>query len=386
MSEITVNNIAFLKNSRTYGADGLLLKALVEDGEEWKIYAFDIDSQNFNLKIINNGKKFFSIKGPAQNGGIKGRLRPLSELIKNFIMDYGVIPKIDKCVAGSLELALIAQIFGRPKGLRRYLVSDLTRFHASKRWGPIVKILETWLLKCGWVPCVTSPGFVRNYFASLGYQGKLILVNNVAFDAVWPDNFGIEVFNENRIEIVWCGLLRCRCSPKIIEKLVREANFINVTLAGTIETLEKDDRDILGCLDSVKYIGRYESKDLPNIYSNATYAWCCDWEPSGSNSESLLPNRLYQAISAGVPIIASSGSFVAMVVDYYGIGIVVPSVPDDAVEIILSIDSDKYKSMVRAIKNLRNYGSIDNGEWKSVLRGYGRVIGNIELNGGIFNV
>lgn len=75
---------------------------------------------------------------------------------------------------------------------------------------------------------------------------------------------------------------------------------------------------------NVRLTGRYSEEDEDALYGLSDLVAICI--PSdGVNNRTLLPNRLYNSLKNGKPMIALSGTYVAQIIQDYGLGLVVNS-------------------------------------------------------------
>lgn len=370
-------NLLVLKNLRSFGSDGLLLRAALNSGSPWHIIALvDSTSHSSGVDEMFVGSGFTLEK--VSKGDFLGRF--FSNLIVLFrIVVFGFRnKKIDIVVCGSVELAVIVGFSFISSKHKYYLFSDLTRFHLG-RFSNVVRYLESRCVSNGWIPCVTSPGFLSGYLKKLKGDQVACLVHNVE-PLMEIDHFASN-FNSNTI--VWTGLLRCSDSLSIFQYFLNYQKNFNLKLAGSVDCLDQDRLANLMGYSNVDYLGRYSSIQLNSIYSNSKFSWCCDWS-LGVNSELLLTNRIYQSIASCVPIIASSGSFSAKVVEYYKIGLVIPCDPAVAFALISSVDEVSYKFWVDNLRAIATKSNLKN-IWHDLFSGEVKFIDSAVEAGAIFN-
>lgn len=369
-------NLLVLKNFRSFGSDGLLLRAVLENPKEWYVIALvDSLSKFSDVDLLLEGK-VLNIQRVRKNN-LVGRL------LSNFLVWFYVFlffirnRKIGLVVCGSIELAVIAQTILFFVEKKYYLFSDLTRFHLG-RFSFAVRFLERMCLRFNWMPCVTSPGFLSGYLSSLVENQSAYLVHNIdpemSIGSSSPD-FGSRL-------IVWAGLLRCSHSISIASRLIERDVRFSVRLAGTIDCLDQFKIGSFLKNQRVLFLGKYSSSQLNSIYAGAAFSWCCDWS-LGDNSKLLLTNRLYQSIAAGVPILASEGSYTAKVVKLYNIGLVIPpelEVASSMISSIREVDYDVWVDNLRVLATAQNFEN----PWIQIFSNKAVLINSRTESGAIF--
>lgn len=362
-------NLAILRNLRKFGADGLLLDSIVRDPEDWVIVSLS-DSTSIDLDCRYIGRHKLYVIPRCLRGG-------WGRLIDNFLLFCFLFyvksryksPK--NLVCSSTELAFIAGLyFGRVLN-KYYLFSDLTGFHLSKKTSYIVKKIDEFCLKLGFVPVVTSPGFIFGYFSKLKNYKKSHIVHNIEPALAGFNRADKHLSGKN---IVWAGLLRCNYSLLLLDKLIEIDPSFKVSLAGPTNFLEKNLVNKFMFNPQVTSFGLYNASDLNIIYKDADYVWCCDWS-LGVNSELLLSNRIYHAIETGTPIICSAGSLVSKIVNAYGIGVEISN-NEFSVFSLSSVTDSEYAQMCINIKSLKNKKCFLDDSWDGVISGKSR-----EFNG-----
>jgi glycosyltransferase involved in cell wall biosynthesis len=80
----------------------------------------------------------------------------------------------------------------------------------------------------------------------------------------------------------------------------------------------------------------------------------------------LLPNRLYEAVAAGIPVIAVDGTATGEVVRHFNIGIVMPECsPEAVVHALETCSQKKYEMWLTNIYGLK-YRAVRRNEWTLV--------------------
>jgi succinoglycan biosynthesis protein ExoL len=210
-----------------------------------------------------------------------------------------------------LVLAAAAKLWSRSKAPLVYECLDIhdlmSQGHGA---GGLLRLVERGLLKGCAALMVSSPGFVREYFAKqIDRLPKVILVENkVAADADLiariPDN---GLASRPPWRIGWFGVIRCRRSLELLRGLVRRnPGLVEVVIAGRAAVDQVGDLAVdLANEPGMHFHGRFaDEAELASLFRGCHYAWVMDFYQSGANSDWLLPNRLYRACWYGaVPIV-----------------------------------------------------------------------------------
>jgi hypothetical protein len=385
---LIIVKIALIRSLRGAGADGLLARHILLDPTAVLTGMWTLKEQQ---DIVGNTISKCQIIGSIKPTGPLGRFIATLKLL-------AILRRIKKLyrfnnptvIGGSLKMAVLLQVFFPHATKKLYLFSDITRFHMSPVFGPLVARLEGMLINQGWIPCVTSPGFYYGYLRSLRCTVDPYLLHNVACDVPLP-NF--EQHSDPKSHsahpvICWAGLLRCNRSVNMLSFLAM-SNFGVIVLAGKPGHLKTSGfNSLLGC-PSVHFLGAYEAHQLAQIYGESRFTWACDWSSAEiprhpDNSSLLLPNRLYQGIAFGIPIIASKDSWVGKVVTYYGIGIEIEINPAGALQRLKEVNARDYDRMVCRIRALRGREVFSTNPWDNLDEGKILKLSEIKDTVGIF--
>jgi hypothetical protein len=170
----------------------------------------------------------------------------------------------------------------------------------------ILRAYERLLLQRTPLVIVSSPAFVQNYFGPLQARsaGVLLVENKMLLEPGAPAPASLPAAPPWRIG--WFGVLRCRRSLEMLAKLARDnPGLIEVDLRGRPASHELKNFDqTVRSTPGLFFHGPYEASDLSRIYSKVHFAWAVDYFDAGGNSDWLLPNRLYESLAFGVPVMA----------------------------------------------------------------------------------
>jgi hypothetical protein len=149
--------------------------------------------------------------------------------------------------------------------------------------------------------------------------------------------------------IGWFGIIRCARSLNILANLaLSNPGAVDIIIRGRVATSVLPDFDaIVAATPGLSFGGPYDrTRDLPRLYADVHFAWAIDFYEAGSNSDWLLPNRLYEAgLFGAVPIACddvATGSWLAE----RGVGVLLKGDPAQAVQtFVRSLDGAGYEAL-----------------------------------------
>ncbi|AOW21738.1 glycosyltransferase [Urechidicola croceus] len=118
----------------------------------------------------------------------------------------------------------------------------------------------------------------------------------------------------------------------------------------------------IGLTDRVHFLGRIPHEKLPNYTKIADVGMVME-EPLGKSFEYSLPNKLFDFIHEGIPIISSPLVEVKKIVEKYNVGLVIKNYePTHIAEIIRTLVSDKElrKTIILNQKSVKKHLSWEN--------------------------
>ena len=263
-------------------------------------------------------------------------------------------------LANTLETLIISWIVGLTRLPTIYDVADINPLQTSKSVvGAVARATERRIINYVQVLVVSSPWFYWQYFASTLKirQAAVFIENKVGFARV--QRTGQKPLTNN---IAWNGLLRCRTSAVVLLECMTSApDSLRLSLHGSLGRIGDLGQKLLNQPNCV-YTGRYDIDSLGELLAGASFVWAIDFSDF-ENSTWLLPNRLYEAIASGVPLIAVDGTATADVVRRYNIGIVLPECTRQAV--IRALQSCSLAEYEAWVKNVDDLGarSVRGKEW-----------------------
>lgn len=257
--------------------------------------------------------------GLVRHQDIKGRALGLGSAVRRALAHRQVLADADLIIARNLDLALIALTARRIASLRvgkrqPPLVYECLDIHdlmtTPGRKGQVMRLAERQVLALAALVVVSSPGFTENYFRPVQhYRGPVALVEN----KLWLDpSLGMMRPRPvaralGPITIGLVGSIRCQAS---VELLFRTADLmgdrLRLRFSGALHDHALTDfHGELARHPNAEWTGPYSyPQGLPAAYDGCDLVWAQDMWQRGTNSDWLLPNRIYEASWCACPQVA----------------------------------------------------------------------------------
>ena len=252
----------------------------------------------------------------------------------------------DMIIARNLDMLAIAcaarLIAGAPRTPIVYECLDingaLCRNDLKSR---LMRAAERFLLRHVQLLVVSSPGFVREYFAPIqNYVGPTALwENKLAAGCHLPARPTQRPLADRPLRIGWVGTIRCAPSLHILADLAdRLGPKVEIRIHGVVHRHALPDfDDVVAARPSMTFCGGYAyPDDLTRVYEDCDVVWAQDLWQRGNNSDWLLPNRIYEASWAGCPSIALADTETGRRIEADDLGWVIPSGDGRALAELLS--------------------------------------------------
>jgi succinoglycan biosynthesis protein ExoL len=222
----------------------------------------------------------------------------------------------DAIVARQLETLVLAALARRLLAPSAALVFECLDIHrlmgAAGPGGRVLRAVERHLLARCQRLLVSSPHFVRFHFARVHPRlPEVTIVENKAlsfeFDAQpEPEQCAPRRPQNAPWRIGWFGMIRCARSLRLLADLALACpGAVEIVIRGRVATSVLPHFDtVVAATPGLSFGGPYDrARDLPRLYADVDFAWAIDFYEAGSNSDWLLPNRLYEAgLFGAVPI------------------------------------------------------------------------------------
>lgn len=159
-----------------------------------------------------------------------------------------------------------------------------------------------------------------------------------------PDYFSTKQrYNSNTREVLrvfYAGILSKSRGLEYIIESIKDLNCALLTIAGSGPDKHLLENSLVDEKSKIKYIGQISYKDVieNTIESDVLFAF---YDPSIPNNRYASPNKLFEAMMCGKPIIVNDNASMANIVRNTNCGIVVPYGNADSIKnAILSLKSD----------------------------------------------
>ncbi len=266
----------------------------------------------------------------------------------------GTLRRVDIIYARNIDMlavALAAKILTGSRGSVAYEVLDIQRpFLRQDMVGTIFRLAERMMLRRCALLVVSSPDFVDRYFAPVqGRRTGWILLENKVPPKVLSALAPVRKPAGPPWVIGWYGTLRCRRSLSALCILADTlGEKVEIRLGGrpSLEDLTVAEIEhAAGQRPSMRYTGGYASPaDLAAIYGPVHFSWCVDYIDAGTNSDWLIPNRIYEGGLLGTVALARRDTATGRLVEGRGYGFAFDEPLESAVVAFLrGLDPDTYE-------------------------------------------
>lgn len=299
-----------------------------------------LDSKNADYSLIT-WSRFHSQKISANffiyRDNKKGHRRNFLDYIKYSFFIKKILRKseFDKIIVFGLPLIFFLQNYIIKNYPGRFIL-DIRDFHKIKKFLHLDNIV-----KQSFCTVISSPGF----FEWIKMNEKIVLNHNISLKI---DNY-IEnnptINNNEKILISYIGAIRdYNINLKLISSLHNQKRIHLAYYGDGIATENLSKYVKANSIENVIFYGRYEKVEELNLYKGASIVNCL-LSNNDTNSRTLLPNRLYNALQQNIPILSFQKTYISSVVKKYDIGLVITdfnNLKDEVIEYITNFDSIKF--------------------------------------------
>ena len=209
----------------------------------------------------------------------------------------------------------------------------------------VIRVLENVIYKQVDVLIVTSEKFYEDYYSRWINRDKVIFMPNSP-DLTAFNNYKHD--GHEKFTVGFIGVVRYPEQLKMLMEASKEAD-VNVLFAGFTEGYPEI-KEMADKLPNVTYHGRYNyDKEIASLYG-ACDAIYSVYDSKIYNVNLALPNKLYEAVYCGLPIIVAKGTYLAEVVEKYSIGVAINDKDtNELVDVLLKLKTNK-----RFYENIQN--------------------------------
>lgn len=324
------------------------INEFVERGYDAEVYYFN------RTEFVNKSDK---IKAPLHQIGEVSSAP--SSYIKRIPSEYRNIRKVVQNYKGKdivfyLFGIDIALLFPYTKNGFHYIYEESDLRHTYIKNSATVKFFEYFdkkIIRNSLLTVFTSEGFCKYHFGD-NIPSNVTFITNRLSPSI--KNYPIKehkVFNADRISIGFVGSPRYKSVCNFVRILCEnfpqnEFHFYGEPIAENLEVLRK--------YSNCYFHGAFTNpQDLPNIYQNIDLV-LATYDTDFENVRYAEPNKLYEAMYFEVPIIVSSGTFLADKVNQLGIGFDIDAYNDEEVKFFLTnITNDKIQGKLNCIQKVQ---------------------------------
>ena len=341
------NNLIFITSTVSHKKFRDRLDAAMRAGYDVKVIGYCRDREIKNLRSDDSDRvNYFLVNAPSKMGAFS-RIPFLLKLIAKIISVRFTYGKPSVILVNTAELLLLSSVLFIDKIRGIYDLADINPIqYGDGCFSNLFRLAEARILNSQkWDIVVTSPWFCWGYLRPVLRSGAdcYLIENKLIGRADLPASSSSKCFDhKSPLTIGWTGLLRCNRSLGVLFDLCKFNARVNLDLIGSVRTLDGNLLDLANSLSNIRILGEYLEEKLADKLTDVHFIWACDFF-DGLNSKFLLPNRLYQGIFYGKPLIAEAGTATGYVVDYYDIGMVLEDFSAVNLSAVLSgITQEKY--------------------------------------------
>ena len=314
-----------------------------------------IDIWNLQHKDINN----IEIIEKANYGY---PLKRLCATFKVFIKVYKYLKKIkpQTIYVGNLDMLCMVVFYKRRSGSDIniiYEIADLPKLIGNGTRKVVGRILLATMMRVEKI-CyqeidtlvVTSEKFYDVYYKKFIEKGKLLFVPNMP-NREFFKNYKRKT--EGDFVIGFIGAVRYKKQMKMLITAAKETD-ISVFFAGSILEEEIGEE----CGDKIKFYGKYDyNTEIAKMYSMVDCVYAV-YDATLFNVRVALPNKLYESIYCGIPIIVAKNTYLSELVNKWGVGVAVDCQNVSELIVALSCLKDKglfYNNLVNNCNKRKEY-------------------------------
>ncbi len=233
-----------------------------------------------------------------------------------------------RIITSSFDMLVIAWFASIFRGFEiRHQVRDLHSLQLGESLSSrVLRFIERVVLRRVQKLIVSSPRYVTDYYSKI-YSGESVLLENVPQQSVW-EGFERKPRADGTFVIGYIGVLRYLDSLfaliDAVEKLADEGVKVKVVFAGggiasDVHALKARARNKA----LFEFHGPYEySKDIKKLYEDVDLIYAV-YDERIRNCRIAMPNKFYESVLAGIPLLVASNTFVGEQTLKEGIGEVV---------------------------------------------------------------
>lgn len=238
--------------------------------------------------------------------------------------------------------------------LRECFIEDMPKSPIRRMIDSIICYKEKKLFKCVNLLVLTSMKFFDVHYKKFYSKEKVFFLPNMP--ELNAFNSFVRKENKDAFTVGFIGGLRYLRQMYLLVDAASVAG-VNVIIAGAVA--ESADAFMNYCKDKkyVKFIGRYNyDNDIARLYGMMDCIFSV-YDADNANVRIALPNKLYESVYCGLPIIVAKKTYLSELVEEWGVGVAVSHTDkNDLANILAKLrdDTDYYNSIVSNCDRKRN--------------------------------
>lgn len=321
------------------------IEALVKDGYQVSVYGWDRNGKkpNSTLKFKNGTAHLeYCSLSCSYGGGLKNLFKMLrfqwnlAKYLKKNKKNYDIIHSCD------LDTGMVAKRYA--KKYHKKLVYDIFDYYidAHSFPSPISKLLENQEIKTinradVTIICTEQ----RQKQIVKAYPKKVMVIHNTP--NIPTDLSSTSSMKKNhKIKIVYVGVLQDHRLLKEITEQLKDNNQIELHIGG-FGIYEDYFQGMAKAYPNIYFYGSMEYLDVLKLESQADILFAT-YDPTIPNHKYSAPNKIYEAMALGKPIIVCEGTGIDKVVTTNHFGVAIPYDSKAFEEAITKIMKQNYKS------------------------------------------
>ena len=333
------------------------IKSIYNAGFDVKVYGFDRNVYTCNsLPLDIETVKLGDLK---DGGGYIGKIKSFRKAI-NYIID-----KEGKNDVVFYSFALIPAFFLKEKKVKYvYELSDILygypRFNSIR---PVLKYIEQRIIKKSHLTVMTSEGFRDYLFSTNPPQNIIVQPNklNSFFNSL--ERPVAKLPDTHHLKFGYVGAVRYKETVLRFAKIIgsefpmHEFHFFGDSIF--VKAFQEDTKDY----PNVFFHGQFKNpEDLTSIYNLLDIVVAC-YETGSINERIAEPNKLYESIYFGKPIIVSTNSFLEKKTAKMDCGFSINAYDDDSIrDFVRGISLNVIKRIIANTQKILKDSLIDDPE------------------------
>ena len=228
-------------------------------------------------------------------------------------------------------------------------VADLRESYIIKPKGVKNKVLTSILLnrekqafKQVELLVVTSPKFYEMHYSSLIPAEKALFIPNAPEQSAF---LNYQKKKDGTFTIGFIGGIRYIDQMKMLVDAANSTDCRVLFAGGGFSMAEYEEiMDYCQGMPNIQFTGKYDYKtEIAGLYGMVDCVYAV-YNADNPNVRIALPNKLYECILCGLPILVAKGTYLSQLVDEWGVGV--------------SVDHKRREDLVNALNQLKTRGAL----------------------------